>query len=428
MNLVGLPGVSSIQEFKIMLKMQQINDYSKYYIVVFFESYRDASFYCRMVKALHELGYEYVILTNKLYIYLKYKKDYKIFLIKKSVENVDIELSHTVDFHKKFQTSDQLRSFYTSIYLTLKVIHKRYNVKILFIWGWGSVQALTFRDFAEVYNYKTIYFEISNLPGKLFVDPKGVNKNSLIFNNINILNSYKVSENDYLNWKINFAKYKRDTSKPSQAKYKYKINNYWFLLDNIGFKLFNIPSNGDRRIYNKIKSKIFFNLLRDWDEYDINKNRNNFIFFPAQVFLDSQILIFSNYSVTDGIKNAFKKSKELGLDLVVKIHPAEDNIEAYKDIINLKKKLGFYLSNISSYYLILFSNLVYTINSTVGLEAKIFGKKVNFLENNIYKLLNDELLRKYILGYLVNIDFFSKEVASNLEVRRILKRADWCEV
>jgi Capsule polysaccharide biosynthesis protein. len=52
--------------------------------------------------------------------------------------------------------------------------------------------------------------------------------------------------------------------------------------------------------------------------------------------------------------------------------------------------------------------LIYTINSTVGLESLILGKEVIVLGKAIYSAFDTEMLKKYIHSYLIDFDYFSK--------------------
>jgi len=87
-----------------------------------------------------------------------------------------------------------------------------------------------------------------------------------------------------------------------------------------------------------------------------------------------------------------------------------------------RQKLNFVLTDENTFNLILDAEEVVTINSSVGLEALILDKKVTFLGKSFYSELTLELLRNYILSYLVNIDYFSDDDIDINELDKVIKR------
>ena len=67
---------------------------------------------------------------------------------------------------------------------------------------------------------------------------------------------------------------------------------------------------------------------------------------------------------------------------------------------------------------------IWTINSTVGLEALIMGKKIKILGKALYKDFKGDYLKKYISSYLLNIDFFDKKDISMEATKNIINRLE----
>ena len=67
---------------------------------------------------------------------------------------------------------------------------------------------------------------------------------------------------------------------------------------------------------------------------------------------------------------------------------------------------------------------IITINSTVGLESILMGQKVEFLGRSFYQcfMKKREWLPKYILGYLVNIDYFGTNEITGNTLEECLRR------
>ncbi len=114
--------------------------------------------------------------------------------------------------------------------------------------------------------------------------------------------------------------------------------------------------------------------------------------------------------------------------MVVKIHPAENSTRALTslrdELRELRKQHDIVLSDANTNDLISGAELVYTINSTVGLEAIILKRPVRILGRARYKpfATDHALLRAYVLGYLVDIDYFGSEDITAEQLTEVLKR------
>ena len=150
-----------------------------------------------------------------------------------------------------------------------------------------------------------------------------------------------------------------------------------------------------------------------------------FIFVPFQVDTDSQIIIFSPWIKTmkqlfDAMLKAVNGSGEL--KLVFKEHPSSKIDYAFLHN-ELPDEIGIFANEYSTQELIEQSEAVVTINSTVGIESLLYGKKVIVLGQAFFNIPGlvlsangeksltecirlipdfrlDEQLRKNFLGYL----------------------------
>ncbi|MFJ4456526.1 hypothetical protein ACIP1G_21895 [Pseudomonas sp. NPDC089392] len=106
------------------------------------------------------------------------------------------------------------------------------------------------------------------------------------------------------------------------------------------------------------------------------------IFFPLQVQLDTNIIMYSSYrSMREAFFEIYDALNKHNTSFLVRPHPEElpetaPNIPRYKNIrVSTEQSLDYWLN---------WSDVVVTINSTVGLEALIKGKKVISLGGSIY--------------------------------------------
>ncbi len=76
-----------------------------------------------------------------------------------------------------------------------------------------------------------------------------------------------------------------------------------------------------KKYFNLIYNKLNNNMNIDYDNYDILNN--NYLFFPTQVSSDTQIQLNSKIDNFVAIRKAKEMAESDGIDLLVRIHPAE---------------------------------------------------------------------------------------------------------
>lgn len=188
-------------------------------------------------------------------------------------------------------------------------------------------------------------------------------------------------------------------------------------------KNFDNIDNINSDLYNYISELFFKNdagstkMEQELPDYVINKR---IIFFPLQVQLDTNIILYCKYNtMREVFFEIYENLNHKDTLFVIRPHPEEshetlsnfpilDNVIISKDL-----DLNFWLET---------SDLVVTINSTVGLEALIKGKPVICLGQSIYSSLNClssyekiQTNKNYILqtvnnylGYLLNNNLIIK--------------------
>ena len=179
----------------------------------------------------------------------------------------------------------------------------------------------------------------------------------------------------------------------------------------VGYKLYT-----NNAILNRIKGK-----KNNVVKFDNEKNLpERFIFFPMQVSTDTQIVLNSDVDNVGVLKYLVDQE---ALPIVTKPHPAELNFDYIYKIKN-ENKDKIFITNTNTYELIKKSEKVYTINSTVGMEAMLYDKNVSFMGRSIYSKMNNEQLKKFIHLYLIDIDFFDcrNNISKNV-IDKIYSRA-----
>jgi capsular polysaccharide export protein len=192
----------------------------------------------------------------------------------------------------------------------------------ILIWNGAYFPHKFLIDYAQLNNFKTLYFEIGHFPNKIQVDPKGINYFSSLPNNPDFFLNYKFLENEILPTEI------------GQRKNK---------------------TIGDGTVIQKPK---------------------NYIFVVFQVPSDMQILTLSPWvkSMFHFYEIIFEMANKIPeLNFVVKEHPSF-KLKIFKKVKPHSRIIFDNWGNTRE--LIENSEAVLTVNSTAGLEGLVLGKKV----------------------------------------------------
>ncbi|AZQ53854.1 capsular biosynthesis protein [Burkholderia cenocepacia] len=271
------------------------------------------------------------------------------------------------------------------------------------MWNGQQLVCRAVRQACTVYGVATRFLEISNLPGKLFVDSLGVNALSTISRNPAVIDRLPLPDEDtHARW---LSAYERDKRKPlPQARTSFgrkatSATNY----------LLKIVSRGvGRRRLASVRARNGMAAPRQAicpsaDTLSISR----YVFLPLQVSGDTQIKLHSDVGNLDAIRHAFEFAANERADLFVKLHPAETDAAAIDAIVRLQQTYHFEIVTSPTTELLRHAYAVVTINSTVGLEAMLYGKRVVSLGRCFYKEFDRERLLKYIHAFLVDgIDYF----------------------
>jgi capsular polysaccharide export protein len=216
-------------------------------------------------------------------------------------------------------------------------------------------------------------------------------------------------------WRDHYLKAKSVTGVPQvMAAHKY----HWerpqdFILSKLGFGLYAISfSKMLRRFWNKkFASRLIEKIAERSAKSSINDSRD-YRLFPLQVTNDTQLLLNSDMNNLDSIRVAVDECASAKTPLVIKIHPAETDVDALRVIDKLlweaRGKCEIYVSHEPTEALIRGASLVYTINSSVGLEALILGKPIRVFGRALYTSFvgNPCRMYAYLQSYLIPIDYF----------------------
>lgn len=374
-------------------------------LVDYYDSFK---FFTRLMKSDRKRKYVFVTTLFSVYFLLR-KAGVEVYLISRFTENKNITLNvrGTKEYELGIYSENKCLNFACKTAYILEELFEKYEVDFLFTWNGDSIFGSVMRYFKNAkYDVSTLFFEISNIKGKLFVDSMGVNASSSLYTNPDKLNLMtKTSGGGFCKWKENFKKQKtlKNTLPPQSAKIR-KVN-YRHVVDFIYLSLFGYKTFPKSLVFNKIMSKFHSKAIVIPERFVYKNVEKDFVFFPMQLSTDTQIVLNSNVNNVQALETIISSVDEL---VVIKPHPAEINfnyilqeVESY----NGRVKISFD----NTYTLLNKSKNVFVINSTLGLESRLFDKEVTFLGRSFFDKLSDDGVENYINRYLVSIDFFSEE-------------------
>lgn len=402
-------------------------------IIVMASTLKIAQFFLRLEPSLNQLGFRVVFYTLEFsaYCYIK-KKNGEVYTphdIKKWDSNLSL---NEIDFNKSIDVLSNKMSVNEAFDLfskTYQVITKIYNEKRgdivgFFLWNGLSVEQQAATHFAKKHNIKKLYFELSNITGKIFSDPWGTNATSKLYYQPSLLEKYQIDNEEYINWRERYINEKKQNGLVPQRRKRFSDISVKTFLDGFGYLLY--IRSGYSVNYLKRRIKILlqnFKRTYKYDDVSYQDIKDEFIFFPLQVSYDTQVLINSQISLSDALDYAIQEAKNKKMTLVIKPHPQEVDSWVLKKLYDLKMQNDILIVNDNTFSIIPYAAEVITINSTVGLEAKILEKKTKVLGKAFFKDFTQEDLKRYIIGYLINIDFFDKNAKIDInQTRRLIKR------
>ena len=391
-------------------------------ILVIAKGIEQVNFFMRMQESAEKLGYTIVYVTAHFATYRKLLKEHLIvYLIKKQrsikIQLSDKEIINSFEYKARYFSKKLVQDLYNSSYLIIDKIIGSKDIEYIFMWNGCQIIDKAATDIARKNSIKTLYFEIANIPGKIFVDEKGTNANSSLYNDNTVLKNLDVRMSEYQIWREEYLTEKLNKHIVNQARNKYNNKNE-FCINRLG-DFFVTGFFSFTNLFYKFKEYLSYKSIHfNYDNYDYENKK--YVFFPLQVSNDTQILMHSDIGLKDALEIAEIEAKKRNCDLLIKPHPAERNSEFVKMLLRKKEENKFWFVNYNTFKLIKNSELVITINSTVGLEAKIVGKEVKILGKALYNKFDDLMIAAYIQKYLIDIDYFSDKKISVRELENII--------
>lgn len=379
-------------------------------IVIYLDHYSRLNFFVRIVDSFPEKKFLFITAKWSIVIWLK-NKGHKALLITRSktpccIDYPNLEKSHCVASGKV--SLDYAETVFQCIFSALLELGKIYTIERFLLWNGLNVAGMAVTSFAKSKGIRCVYFELSNVCNTIMADFEGCNAYSSIYNTPSILDQYPtLSDEEKDVWLSGWRQSK--LARLPQAKGLGKINK-WAFLDRIGY-IFLGALKEDLTLFSKqlsciVRQKYMARFVSNHFPY-LEFDGTPYIFLPLQVSTDTQVLIHSDYDNFDLLEFAYQHSLSEHLKLVVKIHPAESNLEHIQKIQTWACSHDIEIVQNNTIELIQFAECVIVNNSTVGLEARLMKKKVIVLGRAVYSNLNQEQLFKFVKYHLIQDSYFS---------------------
>ena len=287
------------------------------------------------------------------------------------------------------------------------------------MWNGQQLVCRAVRQACAVNGVATRFIEISNLPGKLFVDSLGVNALSTISRHPEVIDRLPLPDEDtHARWLSAYERYKQMPLPQASTSFARKATSA------TNYLLKAVSGGVGRRRLASVRARNGMPAPQQATYMSADTLATcRYVFLPLQVSGDTQIKLHSDVGNLDAIRHAFEFAANESADLFVKLHPAETDAAEIDAIVRLQETYHFEIVTSPTTELLRHAYAVVTINSTVGLEAMLYGKRVVSLGRCFYKEFDRERLLKYIHSFLVDgIDYFGAARISADAARRVFAR------
>ena len=388
-------------------------------VLVIADYYQSIIFFQRLCTA--DALRDYLFLTSSLsgYIYLKHKRCNAKLMIGAAKLKTCVNVARAQEVLSGITSEASARKYALLALETAQEIlatnKRQYDNRIAICWNGSGVTGIVMRQlYALGYVDALRFFELANLPNKIFCDPEGVNAESSLYRTKAIKLAYepeyKVIEM-YNAWRNSFINTKMRVHTVPQRGFGRKLR-----LGNLIDLIYQTACTPFRYKLKYVIKTAMYKIAKQRIKIRQNSPPDRYVFFPMQTTGDSQILLNSNVDNLQAIELIL--SKKIEVPLVVKLHPADQSIKLLENMaINLGNRVYFCDDN--TFQLIKGAEKVITINSSVGLEALILGKSVEFLGKSFYAFFSANHLVNYIENYLVNADFYGSGTIQPQEIEKI---------
>lgn len=366
----------------------------------------DYAFIRRFYSEFKRRNWRVLYLANGIlpYLFLKMNGE-QVFIVKKKSVECDVEMSGNFSVLTGRLTETEAIYSYASTTEKLECIYNEHPWDIAIIPSGRLVNHVAISDFCDNKSIRKIFVGYGNIPSRTFVDPEGTDMASLLYRSPEVLDKWGELDS-FKEWRQEYISRKLKNHRIGQARsvnFKLKLKKNIQILSCYFERLFGIVG----------ENSYYFGRGQKVEAVDLNFSDSlpdKYVFFPMQVSTDAQIILnYDGNSIQGALDIMVARSRERGIPLVVKPHPAEIDADVMHYLNEVAGQGNIVLRNDNTFELIQGADEVWTINSTVGLESKIVGTPVTFEGNSIYREMEGPRIAAYVMKYLAKIEYFSDD-------------------
>lgn len=375
-------------------------------ILVSISNPEDYRLFRRLGDAVPEARIDYIANNLAIYLYLRVKRERVFYPRRKRVDGTpSLRDGFSVRTGRLSEaTAEAVYGGYRAFFET-HVGAERWDLMVLPSGRLAGQHGLA--DAARVAGVPTLYTGYGNVDNRIFADPQGTDRQSLLFSDPAILDALDPDLDGFEAWRARYVASRKVSHVVAQAKgvgLKTRVLKFVQILFCQAERALGLCSENEYGLSELRKlepAKIEFDALPDGLRY---------AFFPLQVSTDAQVILnYHKGDLIEALREAVAFATSRGLPLVIKPHPAELNQKVLDEIHALKPALGFHISDGNTFRLIDGAEVVVTINSTVGLEAMLMDREVHFLGQTLYAAFDRRRMAAYVSRYLIDEPYFASD-------------------
>lgn len=372
-------------------------------VLVSISNPEDYRLFRRLNAGLVDLSLSYVANNLPIYLYLRFHGETVHYPRRRIVESTPpVENGFSVKTGRlSLQTA---RACYGGYYHFISAMQdlERWDLLIVpsgrLVGQWGLVDA------ARIKGLPTVFTGYGNVDNRIFADPQGTDRQSLLYSKPSILDAYTPDMEAFEIWRMDYVENRKMKHVVAQAKGINLKTRLLKLIQILFCKAEGLLGLGSENEFGFSEMKKMKITPLKFDALPKEK----YVFFPLQVSSDAQVILnYKHGNLLSALREAADFAKSRKLALVIKPHPAELNQAVLDQISGLRASLDFRIVDENTFRLIEGASVVVTINSTVGLEGMLMDKEVHFLGESMYASFNRKRLAAYISCYLINEPYFS---------------------
>ncbi len=152
-------------------------------VLVYIDNMERFRFFNRLSLAFNTVSVDCIFVTSSLAVHVRSKAaGLSNILVQKRffAKHVRADFNKSFDVKRGVLTNEMACVQYSSVYTVLCQKLNGTSIEGCLIWNGEKVADLAVADFCKERQIPRLYLEVANVPGKLFVDPCGVNAKSAL--------------------------------------------------------------------------------------------------------------------------------------------------------------------------------------------------------------------------------------------------------